>query len=323
MTIHGTDTSNHDVARNGGRTLDYAAMRRAGIQFGWHKTSDGLNYYADPTAPAALPAMRAALGLWGGYHVLWGNRSIAGQLDWFGSILDRIAPGWRSDPRFVAVWDCEPFGYNVKPSIDQVNEAYDYWLRVTGRVSLGYCPPWVYGADLGRLKAPLISSNYGSNAKVAYWQAYPGDGSPRWQATPKRRADILQYGSNTIQGPHATCDADAYVGTLDQLISLVGGQTDMAVDELNRNAHNADWGVTAILGGRRPATFLDRDGTEFEVPNALHDKLDAILAALSGGVGAGMTAEQFEALAARLEAKVPTAAEVANQLITQLSKPAA
>lgn len=229
MTSFGVDTSNHDVGRNGGRPLNYAAMAADGIRFGWHKVSDGLHYYADPTAAAALPAMRAALPVWGGYHVLWSGRSITGQLDWFAAILDRIVPGWRDDQRFVAVWDCERFGYNgPAPTIAQVNEAGDYWLRVTGRKSLGYAPPWEYGTQLDGLRYPLISSNYGANPATGYRNAYPGDGSSRWQATPRRRAELLQYGSRTSAGPHSTLDADAYLGSVDDLLAMITGGAGMA-----------------------------------------------------------------------------------------------
>lgn len=306
MTILGIDTSNHDIIdRNGGRNLDWAAIARAGVTFGWHKVSDGLNFYADPTAGMALAGMRANLGVWGGYHVLWGDRSITGQLDWYASILDRIAAGWRTDPRYVAVWDCEPFSYNTAPTIDQVNQAGDYWLRVTGRQSLGYCPPWHYGADLDRLRYPLISSNYGTNAAAGLAALYPGDTSGRWQATPRRQADVLQYGSNATAGPHRTCDGDAFRGTLDQLRALITGGTDVTTLDGDQAKQLASIGGVAeqVADVHFTTTQIPIDGERVSLHvvmaglvGATRDNSAKILAALANlQPGTALTQDQINA----------------------------
>ncbi len=213
MTRFLGDWSNHDADRAGGVQLDFAAIARDGIVGGWHKTSDGWNFYRDPYWPDAIGRMRKAFsaGVYGSYHVLHGQVSINGQVDWWLSILDATAPGWRADPRFVLMTDNEPFGYNTTPSIGQVNGAGDHIRAVCGKTMLAYAPPWVYGSALSGLRYPLVSSNYGNNPVTGYRQAYAaagGDTSPRWTAAAVPVA-VLQYGSATVQGPYQSCDSNA------------------------------------------------------------------------------------------------------------------
>jgi hypothetical protein len=223
MTTHFGDWSNHDWTRG---SVDFAAMARDGIAGGWHKTSDGLSFYQDPYWPAAIARMKTAFpnGPYGSYHVLWGNRDLAGQVDWWFSILDKTAPGWRTDPRFVLVLDCESFGYNGLPTIGQVNTAGDIIRSRVPKVPGAYCPEWAYGTALANLRYPHIASKYGANPAVHYPAAYPGDGSTRW-IRPGGRSDVLQYGSLTVMGVQSTCDADAYLGPVSGLLGLftIGG----------------------------------------------------------------------------------------------------
>jgi hypothetical protein len=244
MTAHFGDWSNHDWGRG---AMDFTAMARDGIAGGWHKTTDGLNFYLDPYWPAAIGRMKAAfpLGPYGSYHVLWGNRDLAGQIDWWFSVLDRTAPGWRTDPRFVLVLDAEPFSYNGLPTIGQVNTAGDLITRRVPKVPGAYCPEWVYGTALASLRYPHIASKYGTNPAVRYPAAYPGDGSTRW-SRPGGRSVLLQYGSRTVMGSQQTCDADAYTGPASVLLGLltIGGTTAMSQDfaDLHRPIPNTvDW----------------------------------------------------------------------------------
>lgn len=223
MTDYLGDWSNHDWQRGG---MDFAAMRRAGIRGGWHKCADGLNFYQDPYWPEAYRRMRSAFadGCYGAYFVLWGNRDLAGQWAWWRSILDATAPGWRSDPRFVVVLDCEPFGYNQAPTVAQTNQMIDLIHVDRSQKALGYLPAWFYGADVIWLKAPWIQSNYGSNPQAPFDQVYPGDSSSRWSGG-GRRADVLQYGSRLTEGDQTTCDADAITVPVATFLSMlqIGG----------------------------------------------------------------------------------------------------
>lgn len=210
------DFSNHDFTRG---PMDFARMRDDGLAGAWFKSSDGLNFYTDPYFPGAIGQMRATMQVRGAYHVLWGNRSITGQIDWWFTILDRWCPWWRTDPDFVLMSDDEPFGYNTAPSIAQINTAHDYIKATTGKGSLAYAPPWVYGTALDALRWPLVSSNYGANPAVHYPIGYPGDTSGRWHP----QAAILQYGSTLIIGNQSTCDTNAHREGVAGIRSLIGG----------------------------------------------------------------------------------------------------
>lgn len=213
MTALIGDFSNHDWDRGG---MDFAAMRRAGLLGAIHKCTDGMNFYRDPYWPVAAGRMRAAFGdgVYGAYHVLWGNRSIPGQVDWWFAVLDATAPGWRTDPGFALMSDNEPFGYNAPPSIGQINQAGDYIRQLTGKVMLAYAPTWVYGAAVNVLRYPLVASNYGANPPGKFTTGYPGDASARWRPP---TAVLLQYGSRLSIGPQSGCDVNAYRGTITDL----------------------------------------------------------------------------------------------------------
>lgn len=252
VTTYAGDWSNHDRAR-AGRAIDFASMAAAGISGGWHKSSDGAWYYEDTWYGESAPRMRDAFEWYGAYHVLWGNRTLTDQLDFWEHVLDTGSAWWRDDPNFSLMFDCEPFGYNVAPTIDQVNEAVAEVRRRWARQAFGYCPPWVYGANLRRLAAPLVSSNYGSNPQTSFLAAYPGDESARWVAVPADAsgpelvADILQYGSRTTQGTHDDCDADAHPGSLTDLLALIRGDDDVLTSQQEKQLASA--GGAPALGG--------------------------------------------------------------------------
>lgn len=195
------DWSNHDWTRG---PMDIAAIAADGIEGGFHKFTDGLNYYVDPYFQTAINAMRNHLKFYGPYHVLWGNRSITGQADWLMQLLDQQCPWWRTDPRFRIMSDDEPFNYNGLPSIVQINQFHDYINSKRPILQLAYVPGWVYGTPTG-LKYPAVQSNYGSNPAVHYPIGYPGNTSSRWASWNKS----LQYGSQLIQGTQHTTDTNA------------------------------------------------------------------------------------------------------------------
>jgi hypothetical protein len=68
---------------------------------------------------------------------------------------------------------------------------------------------------------PLWASNYGANPKTSYRNAYPGDSSSRWDKYSGQVPALLQYGSETIIAGQRRCDANAFRGTIDQLVKLV------------------------------------------------------------------------------------------------------
>lgn len=220
MTIFLADLSNHDWQRG---PMNIASMVDAGIVGLTHKATDGDHFYRDPYIGAALNRARAAsVKLPGAYHVLW-NGNVTSQMDWFLSVVTEVAPWWRNGP-FLWQLDCEPFGYNgIAPTLATIRAAADYLHAKTGMTPVVYAPRWVYGDSLTGLDYPLWASSYGTNPVGSYAALYPGDGSARWAPYSGQTPTLLQYGSRTIIGSQVGCDANAYRGSLAQLLALIGG----------------------------------------------------------------------------------------------------
>ncbi len=228
MTVFGWDTSSWDAT----------PASRDGIDVFTTKLTDGDHFYENPTAAVKLNAMRAfGCPVLGCYHVLWGDRSIPAQAEWFLSRLDAVVPWWRSWPYFVAQSDDEGFGYNGVPTVAQINQFGDELVARSGgaflpTTHLSYAPTWQYGQSIAGLRYWWWSSQYGTNPTGPYRAIYPGDTSVRWQG-PKQPL-LLQYGSNAIIAGQTTSDANAYRGTLAQLQAtlkpnLIQGESDMFI----------------------------------------------------------------------------------------------
>src|SRR5258706_698686 len=210
------------------------------LQFHTCKLTDGLNYYSDPTYKAQTDNAHAAgVPVLGSYHVLWGNRDLAGQADWWLSQATRQTPYWKDMP-YIWQPDCEGFGYNGVPSVDQINTFGDMICARAGVPAeryVAYAPNWVYGSKLTQLRyRNYWGSNYGSNPSGPYQSVYPGDGSSRWTSGTIPMV-VLQYGSNTDIG-----DANAFRGTLQQFLDTIKASgtiptgVDMTVAALITNA---------------------------------------------------------------------------------------
>jgi GH25 family lysozyme M1 (1,4-beta-N-acetylmuramidase) len=223
VAIYGWDASNHDWGRG---SMNFVAAKQAGISFFVHKCTDGDRYYRDPYfARAMAGAKSAGIPLLGAYHVLW-NKNPLPQMDWFMSILDKDAPGWRHGG-FILQLDCEPFGYNGgAPSPPTIKTAADYLKAKTGYTPVVYGPKWVYGDSLHGLGYPLWASNYGTNASntLAGLRAI-ADNSARWSTYSGQTPAILQFGSKAVIGTQSTCDVNAYRGTLADLRALIGSRS--------------------------------------------------------------------------------------------------
>lgn len=214
MTLFGRDSSSH---------TNYLSQAQAyGLAYHTTKITDGDHWYLDPTFKVQNDRARAfGVPVLGAYHVLWGNKSLSSQADWFVQQGERLG-GFRPGQPVIWQSDNESFGYNGLPTMDQVNAFGD--LVVNHGYPAGsywaYCPAWVYSAaDLRRLKYPnWWQSSYGSNPHGEYHAVYPGDASPRWAGPIPIRA--LQYGSNTDIG-----DANATKMTMAELVALVTGGT--------------------------------------------------------------------------------------------------
>lgn len=235
MTIFGRDSSHY--------TQSITDSNLKGLSFHTCKLTDGLHYYEDSTYKVQTDrAHNIGVPVLGSYHVLWGNRDLAGQADWWLQRVNALVPYWKSMPW---VWqpDCESFGYNGLPTIDQINTFGDMICTKAGVPAeryTPYAPAWVYGDKLKSLRYKNYwGSNYGSNPSGHYVTVYPGDNSTRWNTYIPMT--ILQYGSNTDIG-----DANAFRGTLQQFLNAIKAS-----------------GTTVKKGNDMPIFFEDEAGTQF------------------------------------------------------------
>lgn len=231
MTTFICDWSNHNTG-----VLSQAQARDL-VAF-IHKITDGDHWFEDPYFKQHVDMARGlGIPVLGGYHVLWGNRDLKSQAQWYVDRVRALAP----DAAKFGVWmsDNEPFGYNGKPTIDQVNTFNGYVAQIAGVPASAveaYCPGWTYGSAVQGLKYPWWQSNYGTNPSGRYQDVYPGDSSSRWSSY--TAMSLLQYGSNTDIG-----DASAFRGSKQDFINFLGG---------NMTSPSADNQWTFTETGQRP-----------------------------------------------------------------------
>lgn len=234
MTIFTLDVSNHDYDRG---PINWQSVRGAGIEVAIAKASEGDPagyHYTDPWfVRAVTDANAAGLALMGGYHCLAAGdvTSINRQVDWLISRAGEVggvAKGW---------WmlDIEPFteltSRGMAPRLSDVLAFESRWMSLTGQPIAHYLPHWYWtqwgSPDLSAIRGPVVSSNYPVTATMAFDQLYArdgGDSGPGWAPYGGKTPTLWQFGSsNAVPGVVGNCDANAFKGTLDQLIPLLGG----------------------------------------------------------------------------------------------------
>jgi hypothetical protein len=317
MTTFGWDAS----------SWDSVPKSRDGLDFYTHKITDGDHFYVDTTFPNHIAAARGlGIPVLGSYHVLHGQRNITSQADWWISLVNGYAPWWRSQPAWIWQCDAEPFGYNITPSVDEINALGDLVCQRLGIPSssyVAYAPQWVYGAELKKLRYRQWQSNYGSNPSGPYRALYPGDTSTQW-AGPVDPI-ILQYGSNSVIAGQTTSDANAYRGTVDQLIADLGGNV-TTLDSTTR------WGSTyaTLLGDMWWAEFkgnstsvvqqslarVEASIAANEVKEVARDAaLTSLIQAVATGGPGGLTDAQLAALVSAVRDAASQAAAAAQAAI--------
>lgn len=283
--------------------MDLAAAVRDGIQFMTHKCAEGHRWYTDDRFDDYIGRARAAkVPLIGAYFVNHPGTQ-ADQVEWFISLLDAKARGWRDGP-FIIQLDAEKFEYmDREPSAAEIRQWCDEFVkRVPSHRPVVYAPKWLYGDSLKGLPYPLWASNYGSNPAKPYRDVYPGDGSTRWAKYSGQTPAILQYGSRTIIGSQKTCDANAYRGTLAELAALVTGD-DMTVTEADaKKIAIAVWAMTW-------AEYFDENGNKILDPRRV---VDIVFAGHSASVQANSGVKE-------LAGRQPAAADVAVMIAAMKS----
>lgn len=204
MTIFGVDISHHQP------TLDFAAMRREGIEFVFIKASEGT--FIDDEFRDNLNRARSAGMLVGAYHYQRSNASAAAQV----ANIQRVVPS--GIPVLIDVED-NSGGTSLTRDITQR-------LQVAGyHVPLLYIPRW-YWLQLGQPSLvglpPLWSSRYPdtrvgtiedewADVPAHYWTGYGG-----------LSVAVLQFTSSARVAGYAPLDANAFRGTRAELSRLLG-----------------------------------------------------------------------------------------------------
>jgi len=288
VTIFGWDMSHFDAPSAGSAVAE-------GISFLTHKAGGDRD---DPEVAAWWAGVRGldpARVLLGAYWVLYPGGP-EGRADAFVARLDATCPGWRDRPFLLQV-DCEKWNGDpgTVPSKAEINA---FCGRLVDRMPklrpVVYAPKWVYGNDLNGLSYPLWASSYVTGSG-GFKGIYPGDGSSRWAAYSGQTPAILQYSSSATIGGQSTSDANAYRGTLAELITLVapGWSEDMELTPENLKAiAGAVWGndVDPSTGGYTAGgalwTVLGRTGAINQVVTKNLDPVviaQAVVAALPAG----------------------------------------
>lgn len=206
MVTYGLDLSHHQ-----GSTLDFKALRAEGIEFAFLKSTEG-STFVDSEFVGNLSKARAAGMLVAAYHYVRSNATAAAQVVNVARVVPRDVP---------VIPDVEANSGGVTLVREFVEQ-----LRAVGyRVPLLYLPRW-YWQQIGSPSLaglpPLWSSRYPDNvsrslsdglakAPATYWAGYGGLG-----------VTVLQFTSSARVAGHAPLDADAYIGTRDQLAAVLG-----------------------------------------------------------------------------------------------------
>jgi hypothetical protein len=301
MVTFGLDISHHQ-----GTSLDLAQCRREGVEFIFLKATEGSSF-VDSAFAANLSKARAAGMLVAAYHYVRSNATAAAQVANVARVVPRDVP---------VIPDVEANSGGIALVRDVVVR-----LQQAGyHVPLTYLPRWYWqqigSPSLAGLPS-LWSSRYPDNVvgsiadefadvPASYWNGYGGLG-----------VTVLQFTSSARVAGHQPLDANAYIGTREQLAGVLGQEDDMQPTDLvidpatgqpaldsngNTYSYNQAWYYTNLSG------WVLRDGVA---------ELKAQLGALKGVVTAlatnpDITPEELTKVIDRSVAEhTPTAEQIA------------
>lgn len=208
MTLYGVDVSNNNWSSVAECQNFIAQLKTEGFAFLEAKVSEG-NYYQDPYWPVTLEAANAVGLPVVGYHYVTTNDP-ASQAQTF------VGNGGGS----VAMLDFEANSGTIA----------NFWACVAAfndagvKIVLSYIPRW-YWQEIGSPDLTgvpgLVASDYVNGSGYAS-ELYPGDDSSFWAAYGNATPAILQF-TDAANVAGISVDANAFVGTLDQLQQLLGG----------------------------------------------------------------------------------------------------
>lgn len=215
-TTFGWDASDFDWPRG---PMDLAAAYRDGIRFFTHKATEGTGTQHKHYGTALNRARAAGIPVVGAYHVVRSRDSVDAQLRYLLDYVTAQTPWWSSHPYWMWQVDCERWPYdNVSAT-----RGHDFAAALagqTGKRVVLYASKGQY-ADGIPAGTPLWNAHYGSNPSGHYKELYPGDGSAGWATYSGQTPKLLQFGSRLHIGTQSTCDANAFRGSLDDLLTWV------------------------------------------------------------------------------------------------------
>jgi len=291
MTIYGWDMSHYDAPGVGSAVAE-------GIAFLTHKAGGDANdaeIGAWWTGVRGLDPTRVLLGA---YWVLYPGNP-AGRADAFLARLDATCPGWHDRPFLLQV-DCEKWNGD-QGTVPGKADIQAFCARLTERTPrlrpIVYAPKWVYGDSLTGLPYPLWASSYVAGSG-GFKALYPGDGSSRWAAYSGQTPAILQYSSSATIGGQGTSDANAYRGTLAELIRLAAPGWEDTMDWTDDVITNPAWRTDSKTNPTVRANFAIYDvwnqaHTAAAQATAARTDMAALktqIAALNSGLTAAITA---------------------------------
>ena len=224
MPLYGWDSSHFDG------DLTRTILQRAkdeGIAFWTHKIGEGLDN-TDPRAAAAFAAAHAVgFKVVGGYYFIHHGQDMVAQARRCVALADQQAPWWRDFPGWFWQTDAEnEQGFGL-PTPAEVKQFSDTLADLTGRTVIVYASAGQYGDRLAGLGHKLWNANYGSDPVGGFKALYPGDGYRGWRPYSGQTPVLLQYSSKATIAGLATCDANAYRGTLDDLLEEIMATVDI------------------------------------------------------------------------------------------------
>lgn len=336
MTVFGWDASHYD----GYLSLDILrAAKREGIEFFTHKIGEGLSDTEGIGDDTALSAARdAGIELLGGYLVVRTGIPVPTQVDYWLSLADAGEPWWRSHPGWFWQVDLERWPYDNVPAWAGVQAAKQLRAR-TNRFVILYASHSQYGNDLVEWDGPIWNADYVSRPPGSVTSMYPGDDwtplhggwSGGWSEFSGKEPTILQFTSSATIAGLTTCDANAFRGTIDDLRALITGGSDMVSDaqwnELMRLVANLEGMVSHFfrdwddipIGVYSDGNFIEPPNGD--VPNMVKQRLTAVSTVVEKLATAGVNADELAAKVKALLPPPPSAAEIATEIIAQLSKP--
>lgn len=274
MTIFGIDVSHHQ-----GASLDFAAFRRAGVEFAFIKATEGADFQDSQFAKNLAKAQAAGM-LVAAYHYVRSNATAAAQVANVVRTMDKAIP---------VIPDVEANSGGTALVRDIVAK-----LQAAGyHVPLTYLPRWYWqqigSPSLSGLPS-LWSSRYPDNTTGSLADEYADVPGSYWNGYGGLGVTVLQFSSAVrLPGYGGNLDANAYKGTREQLAAVLGGQKENEMEA-------TDLVVDPATG--KPA--LDVNGNPFSYNAAIfytnkavwetHDRVEALAASIGDQVKAAVEA---------------------------------